>query len=93
LARNGWKEKKVGHFVEALDFATKQENKKKQELIRTAQDAVQACQAGKAIYGYPEMTETFGPAAAEKANKWLGFKEQNNSSDSYRVQCYVVGAR
>ena len=82
LARNGWKEAGVNVFVEAVAVASQQDNRKKQDMIKTAADAVQACQAGKAVYGYPEMIETFGPAAAEKVNKWLGFKEQNNSSET-----------
>jgi AAA domain/Bifunctional DNA primase/polymerase, N-terminal len=73
LARAGWDEKNIGHFVESVRRAAGINDPKASNLEKAAVDAAGSYLRGEKVYGLPGLIEFFGEARANKVAKIVGY--------------------
>jgi hypothetical protein len=75
LARAKWSAEDIGQFVTAVALAAGDEEWR--ERASSAQDAIDALENGRHIYGVPKVRELWGQPVAEAVAKWLGISNLN----------------
>jgi hypothetical protein len=78
LARAGLKPEEVRYFVGLI--TSYRFSSRLDDLPRTAEDAATKHYAGERAYGFPQLKEAFGDAAAKQVAEWLSYTRATSTS-------------
>jgi hypothetical protein len=78
LARAGWDEDTITHFIEHVARAA--EDDEIGDRIRAATDTVASFQRGENVFGLPGVQESFGEDTAKAIAKLLAYREHDHNS-------------